>query len=138
MARAISHRTVVNRQALNAITEGLVAGMEALGRAVVGETRPPDDPKTRARIAVDYGVWANGRKVAGNGTKPRGVRVTKGITLVAGAGFPARFNEIGTSHQPARPFFTPHVLAELPGLPDYLKAAVESTIGGTRSQGPVK
>jgi hypothetical protein len=58
-----------------------------------------------------------GRKVAemttgapGAVAKPRGLKVTKGAHDIVGAvgfDFPAMFQEIGTVHQPARPFVTP-------------------------------
>lgn len=125
-------RTVVNRRALTAITAGLVDGLEALGLAIVAEVNPPDDPSTPQKISVDYGVWVKGRKVAGGATKPRSARIRRGITLLVGVGFPGRFNEIGTSHQPARPFFTPVMLARVPGTANYLRPAVRAAIGGIR------
>lgn len=131
MART-NARTVINRKALTAIRAGLVDGVEDLGRAIVARINPPDDPTTSETIGVDYGVWADGRKVAGGATKPRSQSVRKGVTLVVGVGFPGRFNEIGTVHQPARPFFTPEVLAEIPETAGYLRPAVKRAIGGTR------
>lgn len=132
MARKPNVRTVLNRRALTAIRAGLVDGVEGLGQAIVARTHPPDDPRTAETIGVDYGVWADGRKVAGGASKPRGQSVRKGVTLVVGVGFPGRFNEIGTVHQPARPFFTPEVLAEIPETAGYLRPAVKAAIGRVR------
>lgn len=132
MARKVNARTVVNRQALTAIRAGEVNGMEALGQAIVARVHPPDDPATKARIPVDYGVWADGRKVAGGASKPHGTAIKQGVTLVVGVGFPGRFNEIGTSHQPARPFFTPEVLAELPETGNYLRPKVQAALRGVK------
>lgn len=131
MAR--SSRTVLNRRTLNALQAGFVDGLEDLGQAVLAATHPPhDDPAGQGlQVAGDYGVWANGRKVAGGATrKPRSVRTGKGITLVVGFPFPARFNEIGTVHQPARPFLTPAVLAETPNTPDLLGRKVRARLSG--------
>lgn len=118
MARRETRATVVNRQALDAIRRGFVEGMAEQGRAVIADTNPPDDdPIGQGLVAEgDWGVWADGKKVAGTARKPRGANVKTGVTLLAGYPFPARFNEIGTVHQPGRPFFTPTVLRDLPGI----------------------
>jgi hypothetical protein len=131
MARKINARTVVNRKALNAISSGFVAGMEAMGKAIIDRTTPPDaEPFGEGLVTTgDYGVWAGTKKVAGTATKPRAVRLSKtGITLLAGYGFPGRFQELGTIHQPARPFFTPSVLGELPDTHDHLKGPVRKAL----------
>jgi len=129
MARKVSSRTVVNRRALTAIRSGLVDGMEAVGQAIVGQTRPPDDPTTTHKIEGDWGVWSDGRKVAGTAAKPRGASTKQGVTLLVGFGFPARFNETGTIHQPARPFFTPTVTEVIPGTGKYLSGPVRKRLG---------
>lgn len=129
MARKVSSRTVVNRKALTAIRAGLVDGMEAVGQAIVGQTRPPDDPTTVHKIEGDWGVWSDGRKVAGTAAKPRGAGIKQGVTLLVGFPFPARFNEMGTIHQPARPFFTPTVTEVVPGTGKYLSPAVRKRLG---------
>jgi hypothetical protein len=129
MPRKISARTVVNRKALDAIRAGLVDGMEAIGQAFVGRADPPDDPTTAERIIGDYGIWADGRKVAGTATKPRRTSVKQGVTLIAGFPFPARFNELGTIHQPARPFATPAMTETLPGAAGYIKPKVRAKLG---------
>lgn len=128
MARKISSRTVVNRKALSAISAGFVDGLEELGRTIVERVEPPDDPATKERIVGDYGVWANGRKVAGGASKPRAARVKEGITLIVGYPFPMRLQELGSVHQPARPVFSPVAFAELPGMGAYLKPPVRARL----------
>lgn len=132
MARRVGVRVVQNRKALDAIREGLVAGLEAVGQAVIGQAVPPDDPTTVEKIVGDYGVWADGKKVAGTAQKPRSAKVKTGITLLAGFPFPARFNEMGTVHQPPRPFLTPTLTEVVPGTGRYLSIAVRKRIAGLR------
>ncbi len=118
MVRKTNVRTVVNRQALTDIRAKEVDAMEALGQRFLEVVRPPDAPPLGQGLVQtgDWGVWADGKKVAGTAPKPRSVRVKQyGVILIAGFGFPARFNEIGTIRQPPRPFVTP---------------AFQSTIGG--------
>jgi hypothetical protein len=123
MARKVSSRTVVNYKALSAINRGFVDGMAALGATVIANANPPDAaPYGEGLVTTgDWGVWAGTRKAAGTATKPRAVRLSRtGITLVAGFGFPGRYQELGTIRQPARPFLTPRVLEELPAVNDHL------------------
>ncbi len=60
-------------------------------------------------------TYIDGRKVAGTGSAPRGQARKLGVTTIVGYGFPGRFNEVGTVNQPARPFFTPAMAAEVQG-----------------------
>lgn len=119
MARKLSSRVVVNRKALSAIREGAVAGLEQLAidtLAAAAPNVPDDDPIGVGLVTTgSYGVWADGKKVAGLGQKPRREKVKTGVTLIVGYDFPARFNEGGTIHQPARPFLTPAMVKEVPG-----------------------
>jgi hypothetical protein len=133
MAGRVSARTVVNRAALDAIRGAFVDGMAAMGTALVAGTHPPDDDPIGVGLVKegDWAVWSDGKKVAGTGAKPKGVTTRHGVTLVVGYPFPARFNELGTIHQPARPFFTPTVLRIVPGVSeDYLRAPVRRALGG--------
>lgn len=73
------------------------------------------------------------RKIGGAVTKPRQVKLPRsGIVLVAGYDFPARFNEFGTIHQPARPFFTPSIMAEIPSTSDYIRKPVRERLAKVR------
>lgn len=135
MARKVGARTVLNRKCLNAITGGFADGMAALGAAIIADTTPPDaEPFGKGLVTTgDWGVWAGTRKVAGTASKPRAVRLSKtGITLVVGYGFPGRFQELGTIHQPARPFFTPSVVEEIPQTEDHLRGPVRRALAGVR------
>lgn len=132
MARKINARTIANRRALDAISEGFVKGMEAVGQQLIGETHPPDAAPFGEGLVTTgaYGVWAGTHKVAGAATRPRGVQLPKdGITLLAGYDFPGRFQETGTINQPARPFFSPVVL-EVVGddLGDFLSSPVRRAL----------
>lgn len=135
MARKVTARTVLNYKALDAISKGLADGMAILGKVIIAHTEPPDaEPFGKGLVTTgDYGVWVKGRKVAGTATKPRAARLSKtGITLLVGYGFPGRFQELGTVRQPARPFFTPVVNRELPGLEDHLKSPVRRALAEVR------
>jgi hypothetical protein len=136
MARKINARTVANKRALDAITRGLVDGMADLGRTILHDTRPPDEPPLGKGLVAtgDWGVWNGTRKVDGTATKPKTVRLERngGITLIVGYGFPGRFNELGTINQPARPFLTPAVLEEIPSTEDHLKAPVRRALAEVR------
>lgn len=135
MARKTSVRVVMNRKALTAIRSGVVDGMEALGQAVLsaGVGKVPDDPETQAIIEGGFGIWADGKKVAGTAQKPRSVRVKSGVTLICGYGFPARFQSLGTIHIPPNPgwFVTP-VMTDAPGAERFLKPAVRKRLAGVR------
>jgi hypothetical protein len=132
MARRISSRVVLNRKCLTAIREGEVAGLEAFGQAVLATAQPnvPDDiPYGEGLVTEgDYGVWSDGKKVAGGGGKPRGVRTKEGVTLVVGFPFPMRFYEKGTVHQPARPVLTPAMLGELGSVVGHMSRSVRSAL----------
>jgi hypothetical protein len=112
MARKPSSRVVLNREAVEAIRLGSADGLHAAAEAIQDTVRPPDaEPYGRGLVKREgTATYVDGKKVAGTGTAPRGA-AGQGIVTVFGWGFPARFNELGTSRQPARPFFTPAVAA---------------------------
>lgn len=131
-------RTVINRQALTALRLGFVEGMAELGRRVIATAEPhvPDEePIGKGLVrSGDWGVWTKGKKVAGTASKPSTVKLPAGgVTLIAGYGFPARFNEIGTVHQPSRPFLTPALLEVVPTASDAIKAPVRRALQTVRS-----
>jgi hypothetical protein len=134
-SRRVSSKTVLNRKCLTAIGEGLASGMETVGSTTIENTSPPDAaPFGEGLITTgDWGVWNGTRKVGGTATKPRAVKLpAEGITLVVGYGFPGRFQEFGTIHQPARPFLSPAMLETLPGAADLLSPAVRDRLRGVR------
>ena len=129
--RKVTARTVLNRRALSAVREGEVAGMEEVGQRFREVIRPPDAaPYGKGLIQTpDYGVWIGGKKVAGTATKPRSVKVRqRGAVLIAGEGFPGRFQELGTVHNPPQPHVTPAMLEVLPGAGGYIKPAVRNRL----------
>lgn len=137
MARKVSSRVVLNRKALTAIRQGAVAGMEEMGRAVLamGEGQVPDaTPFGEGLVTTgDYGVWADGRKVAGTASKPRRVAVKSGITLICGYGFPGRFQALGTIHIAPNPsWFVEPMNTVIPGAHSYLKPEIRKRLAGVR------
>lgn len=134
-ARRVSSRTVLNRACLTAIGEGLASGLEDVGTRAIENTEPPDAaPFGEGLITTgDWGVWNGTRKVGGTATKPRSVKLSgEGITLVAGYGFPGRFQEFGTVNQPARPFLSPAMLETLPEVAALLSPRVRDRLRGVR------
>lgn len=134
MARRISSRTVVNRKALDAINAGYVDAFEALGQRFVEVVKPPDaTPYGEGLVTTpDFGIWVNGKKVAGTATKPRGAKVKTGVTLIAGEGFPGRFQEFGTVTNPAQPHVTPAMEEVIPGASAFLSEKVRARLRGVR------
>lgn len=133
--RRVTARTVLNRQALNAFAAGCADGMAEIGKQVIAITRPPDaTPFGEGLVTTgDWGVWAGSKKVDGSATKPRSVRLQKDrITLAVGYGFPGRFQELGTIHQPARPFLTPSMLEVMPEAEAFIKPAVRKRLASVR------
>jgi len=117
-------RVVLNRAALDEVERGLADGVFGIASAIATRAAEaaPDEPPFGEGL-VDHGgaaVWVRGRKVAemttgapGAVAKPRGLKVTNQEHVIVGAAgfdFPAMFQEIGTVHQPARPFLTPAAL----------------------------
>lgn len=108
---------------LLAVADGLYAVAQRIGEEA--STRAPDEPPLNVGLPNNWGAmeWALGKVVgarAGAGgssvTKPRGFSASRSeAAAVVGFGFPGRFNELGTVHQPARPFFGPAALAVATG-----------------------
>lgn len=135
MARKVHVRTVANKAALNAISHGLAEGMAAVGRAIIATADVPDAaPYGQGLVTTgDWGVWVGTKKVDGTASKPRTVKTRAGVvTLVAGWGFPGRFQELGTIFQPPRPFATPAVLEVTPATPDFLRPPVKRALASVR------
>lgn len=133
MARQYSTRVVLNRKTLDEVSLGVADGLLAMADAVIAGARVPDDPaigegliQTGATVA-----YANGHKVGGKATGPRRVS-RQGIAVFGGFGFPGRFNELGTVHQPARPFLTPSLMAEVPGSAEFVRPAVARRLAGVK------
>lgn len=133
--RKISVRTVVNRKALTAIREAHVAALEDMGQQLLAVAKVPDDPPYGVGMIQTgtYGVWSDGRKVAGLARKPRGVRLpTSGVVMVAGYGFPAHFLEFGTIRMRPQPFVTPAALEVVPQAKTHLSFRLRKALAGFR------
>jgi hypothetical protein len=117
MARKPSARVTLNRKNLTRLHAAFADGIEEVLRTFVETAKPPDATPFGEGLVTRGGwlVYDGSKKVAGGSlegiqpNKPRSFRVrgTAGIQGIAGFGFPARFQEAGTVHQPARPFGTP-------------------------------
>jgi hypothetical protein len=135
MARKSSCRVQTNRAALSEAWLAVADGLLAVGEEIVATARPPDAAPFGEGLVTRgaAGVWVDGKKVGGEAEKPRSLKVRQyPIVGVAGFGFPARFQEVGTVHQPARPFLSPAKGQVAPGSPSTIRAAVQRRIGGRK------
>lgn len=134
MARKPSARVVLNRQALDRVQLALAEGLEEVARTIVEVAEPPDATPFGEGLVTNGGwlVYAGAKKVGGGSLrglqpkKPRAFRVqgTAGIQAIVGFGFPGRFQEMGTIHHPAQPFFTPAVDATIPHAAEIMESVV--------------
>lgn len=125
MARGPSARVVLNRQALDQAILAVADGFAEAAKLSIEIADPPD--RTPYGVGLTkrggYLAYVNGKKIAGGGRdgrqpkKPRAVNARDGIVVVAGFGFPGRFQELGTVHHGAQPFLTPVMLAIKPQIP---------------------
>jgi hypothetical protein len=125
-------RAVLNRDALAAIDQATVAGLEQTAMEVLREVDPPDQTPYGEGL-VDRGgfiSYVDGKRVGGDADgKPRQMRVRgQGIVVAVGFGFPAKFQEMGTENQPPRPFLTP-VVMRVAGDEAAVAGAVRSAFG---------
>jgi len=134
MARKPTARVVMNREAVEAIRLGYADGLHATAEDIQDRVRPPDAAPYGKGLVKREGTatYVGGKKIAGTGTPPRAA-IPKDIGSVFGWGFPARFQELGTSRQPARPFFTPAVQAGIaeaaPTVAEHVGAALAKVRG---------
>jgi hypothetical protein len=138
MARKPSARVVLNRAALDRVHLALADGVEEIARTIVETAEPPDAAPFGVGLPARGGwlVYDGSKKVAGgslSGNQPKkprafAVRGTAGIQAIAGFGFPGRFQETGTVHQPARPWFTPAVIRVKGIAAEIMRSAVGSKL----------
>lgn len=133
---ATKARVKLNRSRMNevqaALADGVAVFLEACAQEASG--RAPDATPQGVGLVDAWGwmVYVNGKKVAdgsGDGTvvkPPRDLRIsrTAGIAGAIGFGFPARFQEIGTAHQPARPFLSPAVMSVVPRFEELMQQGI--------------
>lgn len=116
MAKKFSSRVVLNRKALDAFVLAVADGARAWADGVIDVAIEPDAPPLGQGLVKhgDSGAWVDGKKVGGTAAKPSSAKLDKpGISVLFGYPFPARFQERGTVHQPARPFFSPAIADQL-------------------------
>jgi len=143
-------RVELNRSRLDEVHAAFADGVFDIARAIirVAENDAPDRTPYGEGLVQRGGaaVWVNGRKTHEMTTnperpkvdKPRSFRVRSAprtVAGVAGFGFPALFQEFGTIHHRAQPFFSP-AAAEVIGseAPVILSAAMTRRLGGQRSK----
>jgi HK97 gp10 family phage protein len=111
-SRKMSKTVRINREALTELGLGIADGLLAIGARSIelaGPNVPDAPPEGKGLIKTgSYDVYIKKKQVGGTATISR--KDKSGIVLYSGYGFPARFNEVGTVHQPARPFFAPAFL----------------------------
>ena len=127
-------RVVINRERVHRVRLALSDGIYAVAEAVLDAADPPDRTPYGEGLVRNGGAlgFADGRKVNGRSLdggadprKPRGARVPPvGSMALAGYGFPGRFQEFGTVHQPARPFLSPAAARVLPSATRILASVV--------------
>jgi hypothetical protein len=143
-----AHRIVLNRAAFDEITLAMADGLFKLGQSIIADAKVPDAPEIGVGLVQGGGVIAFvGRKRVGAWSvdgdavkKPRAAKLTDGVTVIGGYGFPARFLEEGTVNMDAEPFLTPELMAKVPDAGMYVKAAAIShglTSATRRARGDV-
>ncbi len=138
MAKGFTKRVQLHRDALDQVTLATADGMFAVGKAILEAARPPDATPFGEGLVDRGGVLAyvDGKKVNGFGMDgkqpkpPRAARVSKGrgAVVIVGWGFPARFQEFGTIHHGAQPFFTPAVDATMPRSQQIMAPVVKAKL----------
>jgi hypothetical protein len=108
-------RTVLNRERLHEVDFALAKGLELLAMEVLNTAKVPDQPVIGEGLVEAGGFisYVDGKRIGGDvQKKPKAMKV-RGRGIVVGVGYdrPARFQEMGTVHQPPRPFLTPAVIA---------------------------
>lgn len=132
--RGKSARVKLNRQAIDGVNLAIADGVHAVGKAIIETARPPDATPFGVGLVTSGGVltYVGTKKVNGwsqgglQPKKPRAVRLAQGIIkAIAGWGFPGRFQEFGTVHQPARPFATPARNSVIPRINSIMRQATQ-------------
>ena len=111
MAAARKPKVVMNKAEVQLTRKRLALSVGEAMRRIVEEADVPDAPPLGEGLVATggYGVWLDGKRVAGKADKPRGAEAgASGIIAFAGWGaFYARFVEFGTVKMAARPFAMP-------------------------------
>lgn len=139
-----ARRIELNRSAFDAITLAVADGAFELAKSVIEGADVPDaapygEGLVQGGAAIAYvgkkriGVWS---KTGSSVKKPRAARLSAGVTVIAGYGFPGRFKETGTVRMAATPFLAPELMAKLPDAEGFVKAAAirHRIIAATRAR----
>lgn len=121
-------RVVMARERLHELDLAMATGLEGIALQVLLKVEPPDAAPFGEGL-VEGGAtisYVDGKRVGGDADKkPKALLVRgRGVTVGVGYGFPARFQELGTVNQPARPFFTP-VVIDVVGDESIVKGALQ-------------
>lgn len=142
MARKPSARVVLNRRNVHGVRLAIADGANAVAKELITTGRPPDAAPFGEGL-VQVGGWltyVDNQKVGGGGTdgrqpkKPRNVLagVEDAVVAVAGWGFPGRFQQFGTVHHAADPFFTRDRDRIIPRIPSIMARTAKYRIARLR------
>lgn len=124
-------RVEINRKAMGTVRLAIGDGVLEVANRIIEIARPPDAEPYGVGLVTSgaAGAWIDGKKIGGKAQKPRRERLPKpGIVALAGWGFPARFQEIGTIYHDAQPFAWPAALRVIPRIPDIMRPAVRARL----------
>lgn len=138
-----ARRIVLNRAAFDAITLAVADGAFELAKSVIEGADVPDAAPyavglVQGGAAIAFvgskrvGVFS---KTGASVKKPRAAKLSKGITVIGGFGFPGRFVESGTTNMGAQPFLTPELMATLPDAEGFIRVACvkHKVVGAARA-----
>ncbi len=140
-----ARRVVLNRAAFDAITLATADGLFELAKSIVENADVPDATPLGLGVIQGGGALAYvGSKRVGvfskygatSVKKPRAAKLSKGVTVIGGYGFPGRFLEEGTVKMAAEPFLTPQLMATLPDAVGFVRLACikRGVIGNARRE----
>ena len=127
----------------DAVRLGAADGLFEIAKQIVDTASPnaPDAPPLGQGLPKQGGAiaWVGKKKVnnasldGSQVVKPRTLVLTEDQeTAVAGFGFPARFQELGTVYAHAQPFLTPAAMEVVPDGEAVLSAAMQRRLKGAR------
>ena len=148
-ARGVSAKVKLRKQALDDVTFIVADGLHEAGKAIIerASAGAPDSPyepyPTGEGLPKQGGVltYVGNQKVDGwslrgvQPVKPRAARTTTkahSVVTLAGFGFPARYAEGGTIHQPAQPFLAPARDEVAPQVPEIVGSVTRPRLATSR------
>jgi hypothetical protein len=139
--RKPSARVVMHRRRLDQVSLAVADGFLALAEAIVRQADPPDATPFGEGLVTRGGwlVYVGGKKAGGGSIDgrqpktPRRIKVRRhGIVAMAGFGFPGRFQEDGTVHHDAQPFFGPALDQTAPRATEIMEPVVRPALKAIR------